>query len=164
MVDLNGTLVLQILNFIVLVLILAKYAYKPLLETMEERKRRIENDLVNAEQARAEATSMKAEYAAQLQEARKEAQAIIETAKQQAEAESQAQIKELRAQLVKEKELARQEIEREREKAMQQIRAEVVNLSVEVAAKLIGKELSSADNVALVEDTIAKLDSTTIRS
>ena len=164
MVDLNGTLVLQILNFIVLVLILAKYAYKPLLETMEERKRRIENDLVNAEQARAEATSMKAEYAAQLQEARKEAQAIIETAKQQAEAESQAQIKELRAQLVKEKELARQEIEREREKAMQQIRAEVVNLSVEVAAKLIGKEFSSTDNVALVEDTIAKLDSTTIRS
>ena len=164
MVDLNGTLVLQILNFIVLVLILAKYAYKPLLETIEERKRRIENDLVNAEQARAEATSMKAEYTAQLQEARKEAQAIIETAKQQAEAESQAQIKELRAQLVKEKELARQEIEREREKAMQQIRAEVVNLSVEVAAKLIGKEFSSADNVALVEDTIAKLDSTTIRS
>mgnify|MGYP000308065376 FL=1 len=164
MVDLNGTLVLQILNFIVLVLILAKYAYKPLLETMEERKRRIENDLVNAEQARAEATSMKAEYTAQLQEARKEAQAIIETAKQQAEAESQAQIKELRAQLVKEKELARQEIEREREKAMQQIRAEVVNLSVEVAAKLIGKEFSSTDNVALVEDTIAKLDSTTIRS
>ncbi len=164
MVDLNGTLVLQILNFIVLVLILAKYAYKPLLETMEERKRRIENDLVNAEQARAEATSMKAEYAAQLQEARKEAQAIIETAKQQAEAESQAQIKELRAQLVKEKEIARQEIEREREKAMQQIRAEVVNLSVEVAAKLIGKNVSSADNTALVEDTIAKLDSTTIRS
>ena len=164
MVDLNGTLVLQILNFIVLVLILAKYAYKPLLETMEERKRRIENDLVNAEQARAEATSMKAEYAAQLQEARKEAQAIIETAKQQAEAESQAQIKELRAQLVKEKEIARQEIEREREKAMQQIRAEVVNLSVEVASKLLAKDLSSADNVALVEDTIAKLDSTTIRS
>ncbi len=164
MVDLNGTLVLQILNFIVLVLILAKYAYKPLLETMEERKRRIENDLVNAEQARAEATSMKAEYAAQLQEARKEAQAIIETAKQQAEEESQAQIKELRAQLVKEKEIARQEIEREREKAMQQIRAEVVNLSVEVAAKLIGKDFSSADNAALVEDTIAKLDSTTIRS
>ena len=164
MVDLNGTLVLQILNFIVLVLILAKYAYKPLLETMEERKRRIENDLVNAEQARAEATSMKAEYAAQLQEARKEAQAIIETAKQQAETESQAQIKELRAQLVKEKEIARQEIEREREKAMQQIRAEVVNLSVQVAGKLIGKDFSSADNVALVEDTIAKLDSTTIRS
>lgn len=164
MVDLNGTLVLQILNFIVLVLILAKYAYKPLLETMEERKRRIENDLMNAEQARVEATSMKVEYTAQLQEARKEAQAIIETAKQQAEAESQAQIKELRAQLVKEKELARQEIEREREKAMQQIRAEVVNLSVEVAAKLIGKEFSSTDNVALVEDTIAKLDSTTIRS
>ena len=164
MVDLNGTLVLQILNFIVLVLILAKYAYKPLLQTMEERKRRIENDLTSAEQAREEAAKLKAEYTAQLQESRREAQEIIETAKQQAEAESQAQIKELRAQLVKEKELARQEIEREREKAMQQIRAEVVNLSVQVAGKLIGKDFSSADNVALVEDTIAKLDSTTIRS
>jgi len=164
LVDLNGTLVLQILNFIVLVLILAKYAYKPLLQTMEERKRRIESDLTNAEQARLEAAAMKAEYTEQLQEARKEAQEIIDTAKQQAEAESQAQIKELRAQLVKEKENARQEIEREREKAMQQIRTEVVNLSVQVAGKLIGKDFSSADNVALVEDTIAKLDSTTIRS
>ena len=82
MVDLNGTLVLQILNFIVLVLILAKYAYKPLLQTMEERKRRIENDLTSAEQAREEAAALKAEYTAQLQEARKEAQGIIETAKQ----------------------------------------------------------------------------------
>ena len=164
MVDLNGTLVLQILNFIVLVLILAKYAYKPLLQTMEERKRRIENDLTSAEQAREEAAALKAEYTAQLQEARKESQSIIETAKQQAEAESQAQIKELRAQLVKEKELARQEIEREREKAMQQIRAEVITLSVQVAEKLVKKDFSSADNVAFVVDNIAKIDSTTLRS
>ena len=164
MVDINGTLIAQILNFFVLVLILAKFAYKPLLQIMEERKQRIENDLLQAQRAKEEAETLQADYAAQLQLARKEAQAIVETAQKQAEAESQAQIKELRAQLVKEKELARQEIEREREKAMQQIRAEVITLSVQVAEKLVKKDFSSTDNVAFVEDTIAKLDSTTLRS
>ena len=164
MVDINGTLIAQILNFFVLVLILAKFAYKPLVQIMEERKQRIENDLLRAQRAKKEAETLQADYAAQLQLARKEAQAIVEAAQKQAEAESQAQIKELRAQLVKEKELARQEIEREREKAMQQIRAEVITLSVQVAEKLVKKDFSSADNVAFVEDTIAKLDSTTLRS
>ena len=164
MVDINGTLIAQILNFFVLVLILAKFAYNPLLQIIEERKQRIENDLLQAQRAKEEAETLQADYAAQLQLARKEAQAIVEAAQKQAEAESQAQIKELRAQLVKEKELARQEIEREREKAMQQIRAEVITLSVQVAEKLVKKDFSSADNVAFVEDTIAKLDSTTLRS
>ena len=164
MVEVNGTLIAQILNFFVLVLILAKFAYKPLVQIMEERKQRIENDLLQAQRAKEEAETLQADYAAQLQLARKEAQGIVEAAQKQAEAESQAQIKELRAQLVKEKEVARQEIEREREKAMQQIRAEVITLSVQVAEKLVKKDFSSADNVAFVEDTIAKLDSTTLRS
>ena len=140
MVDINGTLIAQILNFFVLVLILAKFAYKPLLQIMEERKQRIENDLLQAQRAKEEAETLQADYAAQLQLARKEAQAIVEAAQKQAEAESQAQ------------------------KAMQQIRAEGITLSVQVAEKLVKKDFSSADNVAFVEDTIAKLDSTTLRS
>ena len=88
MVDINGTLIAQILNFFVLVLILAKFAYKPLLQIMEERKQRIENDLLQAQRAKEEAETLQADYAAQLQLARKEAQAIVEAAQKQAEAES----------------------------------------------------------------------------
>ena len=70
MVDINGTLILQFVNFIVLVLILAKFAYKPLLKVMEERRQRIAADLDEAAKAKTEAAQLKADYEAQLRDAR----------------------------------------------------------------------------------------------
>lgn len=75
MVDINATLIAQILNFLFLVVVLAKFAYKPMLNMMEERKNKIASDLEAAEKAKAEADAVKAEYAAKLADARHEAQA-----------------------------------------------------------------------------------------
>lgn len=79
MVDLSlGTILAQMLNFFILVWLLARFAYKPLLAIMTERKERIAKDLEAAEQARAEAEGFKADYAAQIANARIEAQQIVE--------------------------------------------------------------------------------------
>ena len=158
MVELNGTLLVQSINFFILVAILAKFAYKPLLKVMEARSERIARDLTGAEEAKAKAEALRVEYEAQLADARREAQMIIEKAVKQAEADSQAQIKELREQLAREKEQARQDIVREREKAMRQLREEVVTLSVAIAGKVVAKEIDSKANAALINDAIEKLD------
>ncbi len=80
MVDLSlGTILAQMLNFFILVWLLARFAYKPLLAMMTERKERIAKDLEAAEKARVEAEGFKADYAAQIAKARQEAQQIVKS-------------------------------------------------------------------------------------
>lgn len=93
MVDLSlGTILAQMLNFFILVWLLARFAYKPLLAMMTERKERIAKDLEAAEQARAETEKFKADYAAQISNARVEAQQIVEKAIQEAENTTREQL------------------------------------------------------------------------
>ncbi len=160
MVDLSGgTLLVQFINFFILVAILAKFAYKPLLQIMEERRVRIANDLDGAQKARTEAEKLMEDYKQQLVQARQEGQDIINKAIKQAEVSAQEQLHEVRQQIMKDKERAQEEIAREREKALYELRAEVVNLSVEVAKKVLKKEIDASVNDRLVAEAIEKLDS-----
>lgn len=158
MVDINlGTLLFQIVNFFVLVGILAKFAYKPLLKVLEDRRNKIASDLDNAAQARQSAEQMKVEYEAQLSKARSEAQAIVDKAVKQAAKEGQAQLEAIRAQIAREKEVAQAEIANEREAAIRDMRNEVVTLSMAVAEKLLNKNMDSDMNAKLVADCIDQL-------
>ena len=163
MVDLTlGTILAQMLNFFILVWILARFAYKPLVSMMQERKERIAKDLADAQAARNEAEQFKADYAAQIANARQEAQQIVEKAVQQAEATTREQLATAREQIEREKERARQDIVNEHDRAMNNLRNEVISLSVAMATKVVAKDMDSETNTKLIEDAIAKLDSKTI--
>ena len=163
MVDLTlGTILAQMLNFFILVWILARFAFKPLVSMMLERKERIAKDLADAQAARNEAEQFKADYAAQIANARQEAQQIVEKAVQQAEASTREQLAAGREQIEREKERARQDIVNERDRAMNNLRNEVISLSVAMATKVVAKDMDSETNTKLIEDAIAKLDSKTI--
>lgn len=163
MVDLTlGTILAQMLNFFILVWILARFAYKPLVSMMQERKERIAKDLADAQAARDEAEQFKADYVAQIANARQEAQQIVEKAVQQAEATTREQLAAAREQIEREKERARQDIVNERDRAMNNLRNEVISLSVAMATKVVAKDMDSETNTKLIEDAIAKLDSKTI--
>ena len=163
MVDLSlGTILAQMLNFFILVWLLASFAYKPLLAMMTERKERIAKDLEAAEQARAEAEGFKADYAAQISNARVEAQQIVEKAIQEAENTTREQLATAREQIEQEKNRARQDIAIERDRAMNSLRNEVVSLSVAMAGKVVAKDMNSETNTKLIEDAIRQLDSKTI--
>ena len=163
MVDLTlGTILAQMLNFFILVWILVRFAYKPLVSMMQERKERIAKDLADAQAARNEAEQFKADYAAQIANARQEAQQIVEKAVQQAEATTREQLAAAREQIEREKERARQDIVNERDRAMNNLRNEVISLSVAMATKVVAKDMDSETNTKLIEDAIAKLDSKTI--
>ncbi len=150
MVSINGTLLFQFINFFVLVAILAKFAYKPLLKVLEDRRNKIASDLDNAAKARESAEKMKADYEAQIRDARAEAQAI-------ADKEAQAQLEAIRAQIAREKQIAQTEIANEREAAIREMRKEVVTLSMAVAEKLLQKNMDSDMNAKLVADCIDQL-------
>ena len=163
MVDLSlGTILAQMLNFFILVWLLARFAYKPLLSMMTERKERIAKDLEAAEKARVEAEGFKADYAAQIAKARQEAQQIVEKAVQEAENTTREQLATAREQIEQEKNRARQDIAIERDRAMNSLRNEVVSLSVAMAGKVVAKDMNSETNTKLIEDAIRQLDSKTI--
>ena len=163
MVDLSpGTILAQMLNFFILVWILHRFAYKPLVGMMNARKEQIANDLASAEQSRLEAEQIKADYAAQIAKARQEAQEIVEKAHHQAKLSTAEEVAAARSQIENEKERARQDIAIERDRAMNSLRNEVVSLSVAMAGKVVAKDMNSETNTKLIEDAIRQLDSKSI--
>lgn len=127
MVNINATLIAQILNFLFLVFVLAKFAYKPLLNIMEERKNKIAADLEAADAAKAEAEAVKSEYAAKLADARQEAQAIVEAARKSAQAAHDKIMAETKAEQDQVVAAAKEAIELEKQKALADVRAQVIS-------------------------------------
>ena len=157
MVDLNGTLIAQIINFLILVAILSKFAYKPLMKALADRQARIADDLSAAEQERMAAEQLKREYLEQLAQARVHAQEIVEKATklaEQAREEILREAKEENARLLK---TAQEEIAREQERAVKELKAEVVNIAMAAATKIVAHNLDEQANSLLVRDFIEKL-------
>lgn len=159
MVSINGTLLFQFINFFVLVAILAHFAYKPLLKVLEDRRNKIASDLDNAQKAREDAEKLKADYETQMNQARAQAQEIVDKAVKQADKEAQAQLEAIRAQIAREKQIAQAEIANEREAAIREMRKEVVTLSMAVAEKLLEKNVDNKTNAKLVSQCIEQLQS-----
>lgn len=158
MIDLNATLIAQIINFLILVVILTKVAYKPLMKALEERKERIAASIEQADRERNEAEQLKRDYQQQLAMARTEAQNIVEKATRLAEQTREEIVSAARAEHAKLLKEAQAEIARERQRALSELRSEVVALSMAAASKIIEKNMDTETNSELVANFIAKLD------
>ena len=152
----GGDILATLLIFLILMFLLKKFAWGPLMGVMQEREELVAKDIDAAETARKETQALLEEQKALLKEARTEAQAIIEGAKKQGEATREDIVGAARAEADRLKESAVRDIEAEKEKAIAAVREEVVSLSVLAASKVLGKEISEADNSALIKETIAK--------
>ncbi|MBR5171824.1 MAG: F0F1 ATP synthase subunit B [Phascolarctobacterium sp.] len=154
MVNLNATLIAQILNFLFLVFVLAKFAYKPLLNIMEERKNKIASDLEAADAAKAEAEAVKSEYAAKLADARQEAQAIVEAARKSAQAAHDKIMAETKAEQDQVVAAAKEAIELEKQKALADVRAQVISLSMMAASKIVEQKLGSEEDKKMAGEIV----------
>ena len=150
MVDVNATLIAQILNFLVLLAILAKFAYKPLLQAMDDRRNRIINDLDSAEQTRLDAEALKEQYAEQLAGARQEATEIVNKANQIAQNLHDELVEQARVEQEALLANAKERIEQEKQQALLDIRSEVIKLSTLIAGKIVNQKLNSENDQKLV--------------
>lgn len=146
-----------LINFLILVFLLKKFAYKPVLNMLDERKRSIEESLSRAEKARDEAERMQKEYEAQLAQAREEAQRIIEQATKLGEQMKEEILANAQAEASKAIQRAQEEIAREREKAVAALREEVANLAVLAAGKVLGRAISVEDHEKMIKEFIAEV-------
>ncbi len=158
MVDLNATLIAQIINFLILVAILTKVAYKPLMQALADRQAKIADSLETAEQEKQAAEKLRQEYLAQLAEARTQAQAIVEKAAKLAEQTKEQMLKEARDESARLLKAAQEEFARERDLAIAELKGEVVTLAVAAASKIVAQNMDDAANARIVEDFITNLD------
>ena len=146
-----------IINFIILLAILNKFLFKPLLKTMDGRKEQIEKDLYSAELAKKEAKDIKEEYTKQMEQTKAEAQQIIEKATKLGEETRETIVNQAREETSKMTEKAREMIRLEKEEALNQLRDEVSTLVVMAAGKVIDKTIDKEAHEKLIHDFIEEV-------
>ena len=152
-----GLFIWTILTFLVLLFVLAKFAWKPLLAALEARENTIRVSLEDAEKAKTELERLNAESEEIIAKARSEAQSIHVEARAAAEKIKTDLMSEAEEDAGKIRDEAEKQIRVEKEKAINEIRQEVVDLSLAVAEKVIKKNLSKEDNQDLIENSLKNL-------
>ena len=150
-----GTVIWTTIAFLVVVFILAKFAWKPILKSIRAREESIEEALEAAEAAKEQMKNLKANNEKLLAEARQEREAIIKSARETKDkiiAEAKEKAKEEGDKMIKNAEAA---IKAEKASAINELKSLVGELSIEIAEKILKQELSSKDKQsALIEDAI----------
>ena len=150
-------LLFQVFNFLLLLYLLNRFLFKPVLKLLDERESRIRKGLEDAEAAARDRELARAEREAALGEARKEAQAMVARANKIAE-DSRAEIlAEAKAQADKVTARAREEITAEKDKAMAELRATVADLALQAAGRLVRSEMDTPTQRRLVEDFLKEV-------
>ena len=158
LISLDKSPVIQAINFGLLLFILIKLLYKPLLAKMNERTEAIRSSLEEAKAARAEAERERAEHAAKLQASLAEAQSIRATALKDAAEEQRRLVDAARAEAARLVEAARSEMAQDVRRARQELRQEVADLATSVAERLIRKSLRDEDHRRIVDDAINRVE------
>src|ERR1700687_1506731 len=158
-IEINGTVIVELITFLVMLAILGRYVYREIVKWAEARQRAIAEQLKEAEEARAAAEERLKEAEAKLNDARKTAQAVLDAAK-----ESGEQLRlELRQKAEEESkrtiEAARKEIEAERDQAVRAVRSEVAALVVAATEEVTREALDDAKHRQLIDRAIAEVAS-----
>ncbi len=157
LISLDRSLIIQAINFLILLFLLHRLLYKPLLAKMEERSGAIKKSLDEAQAARTEATRQQEENAGRLKAAYAEAAAIREQALKEAAEEQKRLVDAARAESQRMIESAKAEMDADIRRAREELRREVGDLAVGVAEKLIRKSLRDEDHRRIVADAIAHI-------
>ncbi|MCM3741656.1 F0F1 ATP synthase subunit B [Oceanobacillus luteolus] len=152
-----GDMIVQLIFFLILLALLRKFAWGPLMNMMEQRENYVASEIEAAEKSRAEAEKSAQEAAAQLNNVRQEAQKIIEDAKTAGIKQEQDIIASAREEAERIKKQAQADIQNEKDQAIQALQAQVASLSVLVASKVIEKEINEQDQAAFINDYIKEV-------
>jgi F-type H+-transporting ATPase subunit b len=155
-----GLFIWTIVTFLVLLALLAKFAWRPLLQALESRQERIRKSLEDAERARQELERLQQESAKMMQQARIEAESIVTQTRADAERlreELKQKAKDEADNILRN---AQQQIQLQTRQAIQQIRHEVADIAVLLASKLLERNIAKEDNARLIDDTLKQIEVT----
>lgn len=138
-------IVAQMVNFALVAFVLYRFAFRPVMKTLDERQKRIAQGLQDAEDARKQLEDAQARHAAVLREAQVEAQAIVRESQKSARLLLEKQTQEAAAKVEEMLEKGRQASDLERRKMLDEVRGEVARLVVLTSSRVLARELSAED-------------------
>ena len=155
LITLDGwTFLAQICNLMIQLVIFKKFLLKPIKQVIADRKAKADSEIADAQKLRTEAEAMKAEYEQNLQNARTEANQIVAAAQKTATARSEEIVGEARAQAAALKQKAEADIAQERTKAANEVKDEIGGIAMEIASKVVEREISEKDHKDLIDEFI----------
>ncbi len=155
LITLDGwTFLAQICNLMIQLVIFKKFLLKPIKQVIADRKAKADSEIADAQKLRTEAEAMKAEYEQNLQNARTEANQIVAAAQKTATARSEEIVGEARAQAAALKQKAEADIAQERKKAVNEVKDEIGGIAMEIASKVVEREISEKDRKDLIDEFI----------
>jgi F-type H+-transporting ATPase subunit b len=148
-------LIAQIINFVLLLVIFRLLLYKPLMNMLDQRKKRIEEGIQASDEAKTRLAETEQETARELDRARQEGQALIAQAQQAANRLREEETQRARGEAEQLIERARSEIALERDAAIAELRREFAGLTVTAAERVIKKEIDEGTHRRLIEEVLA---------
>ena len=151
------TFVAQICNLFIQMYLIKRFLFKPVNEMLEKRRALADAQIREAEQAKADADAIKTEYEQNMKEAKEKANEILTTAQRTAALQSEEVLKEAASQAAALKSKAESDIAQEKRKAVNEIKDEIGGMAVEIAGKVIEREISEEDHTKLIDEFIANV-------
>ncbi len=151
--------VITIVAFVLLYLLLNKYAFGPLFNIMEQRKRLVVGELEQAEANRKESAALLEEQRKAIEQARKEALEIVENSRKVSTKSAEELVEAAKNEAARLKEAAQQDIVSEKNQAIAELRKQVGEMSVKIASKIIEKEVDASAQEALVDKYLKEVGS-----
>lgn len=153
-----GLWIWSMVTFILLIFLLYKFAFGPLMVLQKQRQDEIHESIRESERLRDEARSLLEDYKIQLATARQEGEDILDRARKVGESTKAEILDEAKAQAGRAVEKAHEQIERETRQALQEIKAEVAALTLLATEKVTKKTLTEKDHLNLINEAIAEID------
>ncbi len=147
-----------VFSFVLLFIILAKFAFPAVNQMMQARTEKIRNNIDEADKIRSEAEQILADYQRQLADARNEANRIIEEARQAADQLRKDMVRRADEEVAALRQRNAAELQMAQERAISQLQSQVRDLALELAEKVVGANLDRERNLALVDQYIAELN------
>ena len=148
------TVIFQILNLLLLMVLFKKDLFKPVMEILEKRQAEIEGHYQEAQQAETDAKAMKADYESKMAGARQEADRVIKTATESANVMSASIVEDARTQADQLKRRAQTEIDLERRRAFDEVKGELSGIALDIASQVIEREVNEKDHEAFIDEFI----------
>jgi F-type H+-transporting ATPase subunit b len=152
-----GLFIWTIVTFLVLLALLAKFAWRPLLAALEARRALIAKALDDAERTKQELERVQRESGGLLAKARVEAEGILSRSRADADSFREEMRQKAIVDAAAIVKRAEKEIQLETNRAIEQLRRESVELSLAIATKLLQRNVTKDDNVALIDETIKQI-------
>ena len=151
------TFIIQIINLFIQVYLIKKFLFKPINDILEKRRNLADKEIKEAREAKDEADSLKVQYEESLSSAHAEAARIVSEAQKEAQnkADTLLHVAETEAAGIKAK--ANADIEQEKKKAINEAKDEIGSLAMEIAGKVVEKEINESDHKKLIDDFITKV-------